>query len=376
MRAPWLSLVLLLGACHWAPVPLEELPRKIEEAACRKAVRCGLASARVDCGHLGADSAWALWPGAYAELRPLRNAAQAGLVRYDAAVAARCLETWTETSSCAGVGWPPACPEAFVGPLLDGAPCPGIGCAPGLTCLSAANACGGTCRPLTRAGQSPELAPCEDGLTTIYHSDAGYRCDAPPGAGEPCDPCSSDFTDCTPPCADGLSCEVLFDGGVRHCAPTPILDAGALCLIWQRCEPGAVCDTDDAGLQRCIVLADLDAPCGRCLAGLFCEAGLCTLGSSERLCAGVTCGEGRTCDRGRCTGSSSGALDAPCDAWAQDCGDGLYCGQAPQSLAPARCLPDIDAGTPCRDYRTPCGLEQSCRPIDGGTCVPLAAPCE
>lgn len=347
------ALALAIGACHWAPVPLEELQSKREEASCRWAVRCGLASSQLDCANFKPQlgSAWSWWtaPG---ELLNLREYAEAGLVRYEPSIAAACLEAWVQTS-CASWRAVPTCSEAFIGELPEGASCLWSGCEPGLVCLTDFQTCGGLCRRYTPVGQSPEEVPCEPGVSTIYRSDAGFRCEARPALGEACDPCGYDeSTDCSPACADGLTCEVLFDGGVRHCVPLEFLPRGAACQLWQHCAPSDHCAADDAGLDRCLALGDVGEPCSNgCLLGLSCERGVCALQQS----------------------GPSG-----CDVWAQDCDAGMYC-EANLVTTYGACVARVEAGTPC-GYPSGvwCSRGTSCRGVsDGGAeCLPLATPCE
>lgn len=389
MRAPWLSLAVLLGACQWAPVPLEELQQKREEASCRKAVRCGSASSRVDCANLWLNSPWSDTLGVGAletswRLLRLRDAADAGLVRFDPTAAARCLETYAETSSCLD-GWSaPDCAEAFVGSVAEGQPCPDFGaCGPGLVCVSAPVSCGGICRAWARVGQPPGNSFCEPGTYTTQLVDGGERCDPPLPVGADCNPCSlTGDPGCTAECAEGSSCRPSFDGG-QHCSAIRVQARGEVCSELSPCAPEDLCWPAEAGVLRCLARGDVGEPCEPCLLGLSCKAGLCTPPSFTASCSPGSCGDGGTCDHGHCLfpGPDAGGVDSTCSPWRQDCNDGLFCGYeigVPSAYFP-RCIPRIDAGAPCSARIDGwCSPGQSCRnALDGGrVCEPLLAPCE
>lgn len=252
-------------------------------AACEQLKSCGLVAAQVACvwgwegtgeRHLGRCPG----PGVLGE------ALDAGRLRFDALLAAQCLEELP--GPC---GPPPSsCAQALVGTVPVGGTCFGSNeCATGLKCVG--DACPTTCQP-PRCGEAVELS--DGGCEPSVACDGG----CPRGLAQTCEAAA--------PCGDGLRCvegRCLFD----------------------RAAEGQACD--------------LQLPCQL---GLSCTAGQCTRGQAE----GAPCDSSRPCAFTlSCTASgciSPGGAQAACDEGNARCRAHFHC-------VDQRCASDLGAGEPC-----------------------------
>jgi hypothetical protein len=353
---------------------VEDFQRAYSEATCGMFVTCesffGLGSLRVvyQTRCHPAKQEWDTYDAALV----------AGTIIYDAAAAARCLETFDGASCaelysvlgslCTDVWVPTVAPggacainaECIDGRCVTDAECPGTCVADGDAgdaCAPPVPSCGpdlvcrdGACRVRGDAGATCMFElDCADGLVCLSST-----CSARPGAGETCSPSA------TSQCSDSLVCdpatETCVDGAVEgeSCAALP-------CAVGRRCDP--VTDT-------CVTAALPGSACSddvECPYAFFCDAGTC----APLPVPGESCASAPVCARGACTAGvcalvpegescDTGELFPPFGA----CADGLTCGTG------RICTPRLAEGDPCAST-VQCLETHECR---SDVCYPRCTP--
>jgi hypothetical protein len=300
MRTWWLSVVLL-SACGGGgakSVPLGELGKALEEALCDMAIDCGTVADRSECtGDL--------------DTRQLEASVKAGKIRYDGALAAKCLDLFSTSCSMPFVD-DDSCDAVFKGTLAVGAAClSNSECASARCDLSAcdpdAACCRGACleaRPTIPVGGKcafsdaacakgaycDYVTPSADSVCKLIESKReGEACDGarscalglfckedtkvcarPPKRGEACEPdqynCpyASDYCDtetlvCTPKKAVGQPCQGFLD-----------------CVSSAECSDAKVCVARGKEGEACATVS--------CASGLDCQGDVCVKPTPEPVC--------------------------------------------------------------------------------------------
>lgn len=356
------------------PVPLESLGRELARVFCAALFRCPLGTSEIRTLRLQfADEASCLrstLPSAAQEFRDLVVAVDAGLTRYDAQAARRCITAVSNRCDLEVESAVDMCPGLFSGTVPDGGSCwrseectGDAWCEHGGT-LREPRRCPGTCRPRVAPGGPcrlrEECSTADSGtrlLCSLAAATEGStgRCvavrSATPGAeGDRCglateatDPpvdrrcdaglaCveTSDGSRCRPKlaagatcggddaCADGTLCLLAGGGMTGACAPLRRWREGEACAETELGRTG-VCDTDarlecvDGMCRATPGDGGVGSGCGviPCNAGLYCD--------QEQRCAprrgvGEPCqqGQGETCESGACAGDTMVCLPRAC----------------------------------------------------------------
>lgn len=245
-----------------------------------------------------------------------------GWVKYDAALAAKCLGDLPTTCRPDA----PSCRKVFSGTKAEGEDCRADSCVTGFYCASDGG-CPGTCSEKKPAGSVVKSSTmCIESTKDFFGlPDGGFGivCKTPVGEGESC---ASD------PCADELHCspqkkcvKTLALGDACANAGTYAPDCGQRYGI--ACQPSA-----DGGAPRCGLLAKRGEPCGYCQNDLRCvippgqQFGTCgDLGTAGQSCRSAQeCSAGLYCNSQSKLCESPRALGAACEGYAE-CQLGLRC---------------------------------------------------
>lgn len=327
---PWILCALLAGCSPAVPTPpcvgtcfpLESwCAQQLTALRCANEKACGRA-ADLGCNEL---LPWPTFASATEACPPLvRDAVDAGTVKYDEDAAVQCLKSLSTQCSLTY----PGCDAVLRGTVSSGQACrTRLDCAPGGWCEF--SGCPGTCRAKQPVGS--EVTAVEGCATPAAEpiTDGGYRCREYSQLGEACEAGRLD-------CGAGLAC--ASDGG---CIPAS--DAGAYAAKGQRCTGrfagiplvaclgGLACQISDGGTEgTCGARYEAGESCRAdatgCAHNVSCQAELCVgLGRAGDGCVGTfECVKGLACRTGRC-GAKAGPGDTCAGAF--DCRPELRCVQ-------------------------------------------------
>lgn len=286
MRTWWLSVVLIsaCGGGGGKSIPLGDLGDALEKALCDMAIDCGTIADRAECtGDL--------------DTRQIEASVMAGKIRYDGALAARCLDAFSRACSVPFVD-DDSCDAVFMGTLplggacLSNAECASARCDTSACDVDAA-CCRGTCieaRPTIPVGGKCAVADatCAKGSYCDYvtpSADSVCKLIESKPEGQACDGARA--------CAAGLFC----NDETKVCARFP--KRGEACVPDQYNCPYAS-DYCDEGTLVCTPKKAVGQPCQGfldCVNTAECsEAKVCVARAKEgEACVTVTCASGLEC---------------------------------------------------------------------------------
>jgi hypothetical protein len=299
------AIVLLVIGCGGGGVSLGDLPDKIEDAQCDRAVACEGAKDRTTC-----EGSTAIDTG---EFGTIEAGVEDGTIKYDEDKASACIDLLGDTDcDFAGLDQDNPCEEIFIGTVPTGGQCvtdlqcANFGeceftgtCDPDITC------CTGTC-----AGSVTESAlggPCGDEL----HVCAANSFCKPPASGSGAGVCTALITteggacEAIEACANPMYCNINFTTGDGACKkPAP---SGAACSLMDLLPCADSREYCDATTQRCVADAAVGATCGngvQCVGYASCVNGTCladiAAGGACTPSDGADCAGSLDCENGIC----------------------------------------------------------------------------
>jgi hypothetical protein len=289
----------LLAACGGSSelssggsVSIEELPDALGQALCQAEKACNpflysVAFSNVDCQSLLSKRL------AEASLSQIQAAITSKTVRYDGAIAQRCVSA-VSSGACGLLDnhLPDVCRQALAGTVALGGDCEiDSQCSGSSRCQVDGNTCPGTCAPLASAGVA--CGKDSDCVLGLICSTATSHCTTPAAAGEPCQGGSA------AQCSAGLLCVGNDDGQMRAgtCTTTAaalLKGVGESCDLQQGpwCTSGLSCVVESFELKEQKLVATCHAPaavggeCGfgvpnECPTGQYCPLALTDIAAAH-----------------------------------------------------------------------------------------------